>query len=95
MSSLDIPCHVMNSENETVKTEKRQKQKMAESTENTLAVISVEENKENVDQNFEPEPKKLRTDDSSSSIEYKLEDRLSGILCCAVCLDLPETCFQV
>ena len=82
-------------QNETVKTGKRQNKKMAESTENVLSVISSQENKENEDQSFEPEPKKLRTDDSATSIEYKLEDRLTGILCCAVCLDLPGTCFQV
>ena len=69
---------------------------MAEHAENVLAVIqSAEENKENEDSSFEPEPKKLRTDDSSSALVHKLEDRLTGILCCAVCLDLPGTCFQV
>lgn len=69
---------------------------MAESAENVLAVIqSAEENKENEDSSFEPEPKKLRTDDSSIALVHKLEDRLTGILCCAVCLDLPGTCFQV
>lgn len=41
----------------------------------------------------EPEPKrrKLDTPKSSSKIVEKLEARLGGILCCAVCLDLPRT----
>ncbi|XP_013192654.1 zinc finger TRAF-type-containing protein 1 homolog isoform X4 [Amyelois transitella] len=35
-----------------------------------------------------PAPKKRRLSDKDSS--DKLEDRLGGILCCAVCLDLPQ-----
>lgn len=40
----------------------------------------------------EPEPKrrKLNTPCKSKTVE-KLEARLGGILCCAVCLDLPRT----
>jgi len=37
----------------------------------------------------EPEPKKCKYDNKDQSLESKLEDRLSGILCCAVCLDVP------
>ncbi len=38
--------------------------------------------------------KKLKTD--NNSFEPKLEQRLGGILCCAVCLDLPKSgIFQV
>ena len=37
----------------------------------------------------EPEAKKQKIDHSSTKIKFKLEDRLCGILCCAVCLDLP------
>lgn len=40
----------------------------------------------------EPEPKrrKMNTPCKSKTVE-KLEARLGGILCCAVCLDLPRT----
>ncbi|KAK3086385.1 hypothetical protein FSP39_017668 [Pinctada imbricata] len=49
-------------------------------------------NKENMDNTYEPETKKAKIETTSK--ENCLEDRLSGILCCAVCLDLPSTCFQ-
>lgn len=43
----------------------------------------------------EPEAKRKRLDPpvlpSTSSASEKLELRLGGILCCAVCLDLPKT----
>nr|XP_002736139.2 PREDICTED: cysteine and histidine-rich protein 1-B-like [Saccoglossus kowalevskii] len=43
----------------------------------------------------EPVKKKQKTEDDRSLIEEKLEQRLNGILCCAVCLDLPRsTVFQ-
>lgn len=41
----------------------------------------------------EPLPKKIKleaTEQKSLAVE-KLEQRLGGILCCAVCLDLPKT----
>lgn len=50
--------------------------------------------KENVS-SFEPPCKKLKISDAHTDIKVRLEDRLSGILCCAVCLDLPKTCYQV
>lgn len=71
---------------------------MAESTDSALSVIHPDnqsENKENEDVSFEPEKKKFKPDVSSNVIEFKLEERLCGILCCAVCLDLPRTCYQV
>lgn len=34
---------------------------------------------------------KLETAEQKSSAVEKLEQRLGGILCCAVCLDLPKT----
>lgn len=37
----------------------------------------------------EPEPKKFKYDNQEQTVESKLEDRLTGILCCAVCLDVP------
>lgn len=41
----------------------------------------------------EPLPKKIKLDaaEQKSSAVEKLEQRLGGILCCAVCLDLPKT----
>lgn len=38
----------------------------------------------------EPEKKRMRISQSGDTIKNKLEDRLGGILCCAVCLDLPK-----
>lgn len=67
---------------------------MAENSDSTLSVIYPEnqaENKEN--ETFEPEKKKIKLE--VSSCDFKLEERLCGILCCAVCLDLPRTCYQV
>ncbi len=44
----------------------------------------------------EPEEKKPRLETKEKKKEYNLEDRLNGILCCAVCLDLPNVAvFQV
>lgn len=43
---------------------------------------------------MEPEKKRVRLTSQSPSpdtvAKFKLEDRLGGILCCAVCLDLPK-----
>lgn len=42
----------------------------------------------------EPQKKKLKFDNPMSKVNKKiekLENRLGGILCCAVCLDLPKT----
>ena len=50
-------------------------------------------NKENMDLFYEPEKKKIKTEEKEK--ESALENRLSGILCCAVCLVLPKTCYQV
>lgn len=45
--------------------------------------------------NDEPEAKRKKTEStplpSTSQTSEKLESRLGGILCCAVCLDLPKT----
>jgi len=38
----------------------------------------------------EPEAKRCKYDNRDQLVESKLEDRLSGILCCAVCLDVPS-----
>ena len=45
--------------------------------------------------NYEPCQKKAKLSDPSCDYTNRLEDRLNGILCCAVCLDLPHTCYQV
>lgn len=42
-------------------------------------------------QNLEPLKKKIRTEGPLDVKGEKLEHRLGGILCCAVCLDLPRT----
>jgi hypothetical protein len=72
---------------------------MAESSESALQQLftdNINEDKENKEcSSFEPEKKKLKIDQPAIVPDYKLEERLSGILCCAVCLDLPRTCFQV
>ncbi|KAJ3648257.1 hypothetical protein Zmor_020073 [Zophobas morio] len=39
---------------------------------------------------MEPEAKRRKTTTPSEDKKYKLEERLGGILCCAVCLDLPK-----
>lgn len=38
-----------------------------------------------------PAKKRMRPGDKSANKSDKLEHRLGGILCCAVCLDLPRT----
>ena len=44
----------------------------------------------------EPQVKKPKLDTPEKQMHYKLEERLNGILCCAVCLDLPPLgVFQV
>lgn len=41
-----------------------------------------------------PDAKKMKLDaKDSGNNEYNLEERLNGILCCAVCLDLPSLTF--
>ena len=67
------------------------------------AASSTQESEENLpriekekDECDEPLKKKLKTGSEKKREEDDLEQRLCGILCCAVCLDLPEvTVFQV
>lgn len=55
-------------------------------------LVKTEENVED----SEPPKKKAKSDVSSKLSGYNLEERLNGILCCAVCLDLPSvSVFQV
>ncbi|XP_072943020.1 zinc finger TRAF-type-containing protein 1 homolog isoform X2 [Epargyreus clarus] len=54
------------------------------SSEETTVAIDVKED-------GEPSPKKRKSDSASDCAQSeKLENRLGGILCCAVCLDLPQ-----
>ncbi|RUS69772.1 hypothetical protein EGW08_022468 [Elysia chlorotica] len=67
---------------------------MEEATNSSIQVLRESSaDKENVS-SFEPPNKKIKTNDSHADSKIKLEDRLCGILCCAVCLDLPKTCYQ-
>lgn len=66
-------------------------------TSTTESNVTSETNLENFD---EPEPKRRKPNIHSVSNDdpkkYKLVERLGGILCCAVCLDLPRAAvFQV
>lgn len=65
------------------------------STQTERTPLSVALTAEEMDEDCEPQKKKSRTEDLLSDFGNKLEHRLSGILCCTVCLDLPKTCFQV
>ncbi|XP_076111201.1 zinc finger TRAF-type-containing protein 1-like [Mytilus galloprovincialis] len=58
-----------------------------------LAIMDENSNKENMDIFYEPEKKKVKVEEKEKE-KNALEYRLSGILCCAVCLDLPKTCYQ-
>ncbi|XP_077982128.1 zinc finger TRAF-type-containing protein 1-B-like [Glandiceps talaboti] len=66
---------------------------VAMSTSETIAEIR--DRKEEKLEIEEPVKKKAKVDDCRIQEEEKLEQRLNGILCCAVCLDLPRaTIFQ-
>lgn len=43
------------------------------------------------DEFLEPDCKKRKLSQKKDAKKFELEDRLGGILCCAVCLDLPKT----
>ncbi|KAJ8932899.1 hypothetical protein NQ318_023200 [Aromia moschata] len=62
-------------------------QAASSSTETTSEIV---ENVEKSDDFAEPDAKKRKIISKSPDKKYKLEDRLGGILCCAVCLDLPR-----
>jgi len=62
-----------------------QSRQAADSSENTTTM-------DTTDNISEPEPKRCKfdtKDQPSTTLESKLEERLTGILCCAVCLDVP------
>ena len=48
------------------------------------------------DNTDEPKAKKTKLNEKKTQISTKLEERLNGILCCTVCLDLPaKAVYQV
>ena len=48
------------------------------------------------DNTDEPKAKKTKLNEKKPQISTKLEERLNGILCCTVCLDLPaKAVYQV
>lgn len=51
---------------------------------------AMQENVSRGDPFVEPEKKRRRISQSIDCAKNKLEERLGGILCCAVCLDLPK-----
>jgi len=66
--------------------------KMADSAGSSILQSRQADSSENKDDSVdvsEPEPKKRKHDNKDQPVDSKLEDRLSGILCCAVCLDVP------
>ncbi|GAB1603313.1 cysteine and histidine-rich protein 1-like [Argonauta hians] len=63
-------------------------------TESLQVDTSNKDSKDNNDDNFEPSKKKAKITECKVDDQHKLEERLSGILCCAVCLDLPRICYQ-
>lgn len=75
--------------------QKLQTNKMADIEGESSQVLRVScADKENL-VSYEPCQKKAKLSDPSCDYSNRLEDRLNGILCCAVCLDLPHTCYQV
>lgn len=45
---------------------------------------------EKIEDFLEPDKKRRKSSRNDGKTEQKLEHRLGGILCCAVCLDLPK-----
>lgn len=65
------------------------------STDTASVVNELAAEDENQNENLEPSPKKARLHEPASG-NVCLEERLNGILCCTVCLDLPTVAvFQV
>lgn len=62
---------------------------MSETTSSTTE--NVENIEEKNDDLQEPDSKKRKLSNKADDKKHKLEDRLGGILCCAVCLDLPSS----
>ncbi|XP_063905354.1 zinc finger TRAF-type-containing protein 1 homolog [Zophobas morio] len=62
---------------------------MSENEATTSHPESANEGGDKENEFLEPENKRRKTTPNSDK-KYKLEERLGGILCCAVCLDLPK-----
>lgn len=64
----------------------------ATSTSSSETTVEMQDTIEKRDDFLEPDTKKRKISQSVNTdrIKYKLEERLGGILCCAVCLDLPR-----
>ncbi|XP_050305751.1 cysteine and histidine-rich protein 1 homolog isoform X2 [Anthonomus grandis grandis] len=52
--------------------------------------MEIPESQEKKEEFVEPDAKKRKISKRNDETTFKLEDRLGGILCCAVCLDLPR-----
>ncbi|XP_063238945.1 zinc finger TRAF-type-containing protein 1 homolog isoform X3 [Bacillus rossius redtenbacheri] len=61
-----------------------------ETASSSAETSDVQENDVKCEEFIEPEKKRRRLSDSLAEKTDKLEHRLGGILCCAVCLDLPR-----
>lgn len=61
-------------------------------TSSSETTVEMQDNIDKRDEFLEPDTKKRKISQSVNTdrIKYKLEERLGGILCCAVCLDLPR-----
>lgn len=61
-------------------------------TSSSETTMDIHENTEKHEDFLEPDIKRRKVSQSMKidCVKYKLEERLGGILCCAVCLDLPK-----
>lgn len=64
----------------------------ASSTSSNDPILQETENNDKKDEFAEPDIKRRKVSNNKCGDDKKcnLEDRLGGILCCAVCLDLPR-----
>ncbi|XP_035740648.1 cysteine and histidine-rich protein 1 homolog [Vespa mandarinia] len=59
-------------------------------SEQAASVAPMRDELEKVEDFLEPDKKRRKQVRGDGKTEQKLEHRLGGILCCAVCLDLPR-----
>lgn len=59
-------------------------------TETNVNQPTIRDDIETIEDFIEPDKKRRKVPKTDGKIEQKLEHRLGGILCCAVCLDLPR-----
>lgn len=63
----------------------------AASSSSDANITEMQSNGAKCDPFVEPEKKRMRTlQDTDTVAKHDLEDRLGGILCCAICLHLPK-----